>query len=322
MDFKDVQNLVADDMQAVDNIIRRYLHSEVTLINQMANYIIDSGGKRLRPLLALLCAKACGYTGDKHLLVAAIVEFVHTATLLHDDVVDDSCMRRGHETANSIWGNESSVLIGDFVFSRSFEMMVDVGEMRVMEILARASNTIAEGEVMQLLSCNDPDATEKRYMTIIQSKTAKLFQAACQLGAVLAQQPPQIESACAAYGIHIGSAFQLKDDVLDYQSSPQETGKNPGSDLAGGKPTLPLIYALQNSDGNTAKIIRTAIINGGKQHVDKVMMVIESTKAIAYTEDVAGRQARAARQNIETLPRSQYRDTLIGLTEFAISRNA
>ena len=235
MDFKHVQALVAEDMQGVNEAIRKYLHSDVALINEMANYIINSGGKRLRPILAILCARACGYKGDKHYLVAAIIEFIHTATLLHDDVVDESSMRRGNETANSIWGNETTVLVGDFVFSRSFEMMVDVGEMRVMEILARASNTIAEGEVMQLLNCNDPETTEERYMMVIQSKTAKLFEAACQLGAVLADESKEIEFACAKYGTHIGTAFQLKDDLLDYQASSEEMGKNLGDDLAEGK---------------------------------------------------------------------------------------
>ena len=322
MNFKDVQNLVAEDMEEVNAVIRQYLHSDVALISQMANYIIDSGGKRLRPLLALLCARACGYSGDKHALVAAIIEFIHTATLLHDDVVDDSSMRRGHETANSIWGNESSVLVGDFIFSRACEMMVDVDEMRVMEILAHASNTIAEGEVMQLLNCNDPDTTKDRYMTVIQSKTAKLFEAACQLGALLAKQPPEIENACVAYGIHIGIAFQLKDDVLDYQSSPDEMGKNLGDDLAEGKPTLPLIYALQNTNGSTAKVIREAIINGGKQHMDEVMAAIESTGAIAYTENAASEQAQIARQHIELLADNPYRDALIDLTGFAIFRTS
>jgi len=287
----------------------------------MANYIINSGGKRLRPILAILCARACGYSGEKHCLVAAIIEFIHTATLLHDDVVDESSMRRGSETANAIWGNESSVLVGDFVFSRSFEMMVDVGEMRVMEILARASNTIAEGEVMQLLNCNDPDTTEARYMMVIQSKTAKLFEAACQLGAILAGQDNKIEQACAAYGTHIGTAFQLKDDLLDYQASPEQMGKNLGDDLAEGKPTLPLIYALKNSSGATAELIREAIINGGKQHMQAIMKAIEASNAIAYTESSANQQAQMARQQIETLPSNTYRDALIELTDFAIRRD-
>ena len=208
------------------------LHSDVALISQMANYIINSGGKRLRPILAILCARACGYSGEKHFLVAAIIEFIHTATLLHDDVVMNPVYVVGMKLRMQ-FGAMNQVLVGDFVFSRSFEMMVDVGEMRVMEILARASNTIAEGEVMQLLNCNDPDTTEERYMTVIQSKTAKLFEAACQLGAILAKQPIEIEQACAAYGTHIGTAFQLKDDLLDYQASPEEMGKNIGDDLSG-----------------------------------------------------------------------------------------
>ncbi len=320
MDFKSIQNLVAEDMDGVNSAIRQYLHSDVALISQMANYIINSGGKRLRPILAILCARACGYSGEKHYLVAAIIEFIHTATLLHDDVVDESSLRRGHETANAIWGNESSVLVGDFVFSRSFEMMVDVGEMRVMEILARASNTIAEGEVMQLLNCNDPDTTEERYMTVIQSKTAKLFEAACQLGAILAKQPIEIEQACAAYGTHIGTAFQLKDDLLDYQASPEEMGKNIGDDLTEGKPTLPLIYALKNSKGTTAEMIRDAIINGGKQYMQEIMQVIEATDAIAYTEDSANRQAQIAKQQIEILPSNKYQNALVELTNFAVTR--
>ena len=320
MDFKSIQTLVEKDINGVNQAIRQYLHSDVSLISQMANYIINSGGKRLRPILAILCARACGYSGEKHCLVAAIIEFIHTATLLHDDVVDESSLRRGHETANAIWGNESSVLVGDFVFSRSFEMMVDVGEMRVMEILARASNTIAEGEVMQLLNCNDPDTTEERYMMVIQSKTAKLFEAACQLGAILASQNNKTEQACAAYGTHIGTAFQIKDDLLDYQASPEEMGKNIGDDLAEGKPTLPLIYALKNSNGSTAEMIRDAIINGGKQHMQEIMQVIEATNAIAYTEKIANQQAHMARQYIEVLPSNKFRDALLELVDFAITR--
>ena len=322
MDFKSVQSLVAEDMEGVNAAIHQYLHSDVALISQVANYIINSGGKRLRPILAILCARACGYTGDKHCLVAAIIEFIHTATLLHDDVVDESNLRRGHETANAIWGNESSVLVGDFVFSRSFEMMVDVGEMRVMEILARASNTIAEGEVMQLLNCNDPDTTEESYMMVIQSKTAKLFEAACQLGAILAKQSNEVEQACAAYGMHIGTAFQLKDDLLDYQASPEEMGKNLGDDLAEGKPTLPLIYALKNSSGTYAELIRNAIVNGGKQNMQEILQVIKSTNATAYTENTANQQAKTARQKIQILPNNKYRDALFELADFTITRKA
>lgn len=322
MNIQDIQELVAEDMQGVNTAIRKYLHSDVELINQMANYIINSGGKRLRPMLAVLCARACGYTGDKHYLTAAIIEFIHTATLLHDDVVDESGMRRGHETANSIWGNETTVLVGDFVFSRSFEMMVDVGEMRVMEILARASNTIAEGEVMQLLNCNDPETTEERYLAVIQSKTAKLFEAACQLGALLAKQPQEIEQACAAYGTHIGTAFQIKDDVLDYQSSAAEMGKNIGDDLAEGKPTLPLIYALKNSKGKNAELIHDVIVNGGTQNIAEVIAAMRLTGAIDYSNEVAIKHAHSAKEQIRNLALSPYRDALMHLSDFAISRSA
>ena len=320
MDFKSIQSLVADDMEGVNNAIRKYLHSDVALISEMASYIINSGGKRLRPMLAVLCAKACGYSGEKHYLVAAIIEFIHTATLLHDDVVDESNMRRGKQTANAIWGNETTVLVGDFVFSRSFEMMVDVGEMRVMEILATASNTIAEGEVQQLLNCNDPDTTEECYMMVIQSKTAKLFAAACQLGAILAKQDEGVVQAYAAYGTHIGTAFQLKDDLLDYQSSSEEIGKNIGDDLAEGKPTLPLIHALKNSDMETAKLIRKAITHGGRQHLAEILQAIEATHAIAYTEAAAREQSNLARQQIENLPQNDYQNALVELAGFAINR--
>ncbi len=322
MDFKQVQALIADDMEGVNDVIRRHLHSDITLICQIINYILESGGKRIRPLLALLSARACSYTGEKHLQVAAIIEFIHTATLLHDDVVDSSSMRRGHETANLIWGNEASILAGDFLFSRSFEMMVEVGEMRVMEILARASNTIAEGEVMQLLNSNDPDSSEEHYMVVIQSKTAKLFEAACQLGAVLAGQSQEVEAACANYGIHLGTAFQLKDDVLDYQSSPEEMGKNLGDDLTEGKPTLPLIHALKHSDRETAELIREAIIEGGRKHLQEVMTAIEETGAIEHTLKAAQQQALLAQQHIEKLPDNEYRRALTDLTRFAISRTS
>ncbi len=322
MDFKSIQNLVAEDMEGVNEAIRQYLHSDVALISEMANYIINSGGKRMRPMLAVLCARACGYSGQKHYLVAAIIEFIHTATLLHDDVVDESSLRRGNQTANAIWGNETTVLVGDFVFSRAFEMMVDVGEMRVMEILATASNTIAEGEVMQLLNCNDPETTEERYMMVIQSKTAKLFEAACQLGAILAGQNKSIEQSCAAYGMHIGTAFQLKDDLLDYQASPDDMGKNMGDDLAEGKPTLPLIHALKNSDEKTAALIRNAITNGGKENMDEILEAIENSNAISYTEKIANQQAQHAKQKIECLADNKFKQALLNIVDFTISRNA
>ena len=240
MSLDQVRDLVAADMQAVNELIQERLRSDVLLINQLSLYIINSGGKRLRPLLVLLAAHAGGYGGRHHHELAAIVEFIHTATLLHDDVVDASDLRRGRETANAIWGNEASVLVGDFLYSRAFEMMVEVGSMRIMEIMAQTTNTIAEGEVMQLLNCHDPDTTEAHYLEVIRCKTAKLFEAAARIGAVLGEQPPAIEEAMAAYGMHLGTAFQLIDDVLDYSADAAETGKNIGDDLAEGKPTLPL----------------------------------------------------------------------------------
>ncbi len=241
MDFNSIYKLAASDMDAVNTLIQRRLQSEVALVNQLSAYIINSGGKRLRPLLALLVARACGYKGERHVDVAAIVEFIHTATLLHDDVVDESDLRRGKETANNVWGNQAAVLVGDFLYSRAFEMMVDVGMMRIMEILANTTNTIAEGEVLQLLNCNDADTTEERYLEVIYSKTAKLFEAACLIGAVLAELPKEQQDSIARYGMHLGSAFQLVDDILDYSASAEELGKNIGDDLAEGKPTLLLL---------------------------------------------------------------------------------
>ena len=320
MELSDVQALVATDMQAVNDLINRRLHSEVALINQLGHYIIHSGGKRLRPQLALLAARAAGYEGTRHIDIAAIVEFIHTATLLHDDVVDDSAMRRGQDTANALWGNEAAVLVGDFLYSRSFEMMVEVGDMRVMEILSHATNTIAEGEVLQLLNCHDAGTTEVRYMEVIQSKTAKLFEAACQLGVVLAAKPPAVEQAMAAYGMHLGTAFQLVDDVLDYRSTSDEIGKNVGDDLAEGKPTLPLIYAMANGSREQAKVIGQAIEQGGRERIDRVLEAIESTGAIAYTESVARREAELATSQLEQIPDSAYRDALESLARFSVTR--
>ncbi len=321
MDFNSIRQLADADMQAVNALIQRRLHSDVVLINQLSHYIISSGGKRLRPLLALLVARACGYQGDKHIQVAAIIEFIHTSTLLHDDVVDESDMRRGKETANNVWGNQAAVLVGDFLYSRSFEMMVDVGSMRVMEILAQTTNTIAEGEVLQLLNCHDPDTTEARYMEVIHSKTAKLFEAACQLGAVLAGLDANIEQAMAAYGMHLGTAFQLVDDVLDYTADAAEMGKNVGDDLAEGKPTLPLIVAIQRSDETTANLLRLAIEQGGLEQIDTITQAIQQTDAIAYTMDLAKRETQLAIDQLNCLPESDYRQALTTLAWFAINRS-
>ena len=284
MQLNDIQALVATDMEGVNAHIRAQLHSDVALIEQMGEYIVNSGGKRLRPVLAILSARACQYQGEKHHLTAAIIEFIHTATLLHDDVVDASDLRRGRETANSIWGNEASVLVGDFIFSRSFEMMVQVGDMRVMEVLATASNTIAEGEVLQLLNCNDPDTTEQQYMEVIRCKTAKLFEAAARLGPVLAAMPATTEAALAAYGMHLGTAFQLIDDVLDYRADSETMGKNVGDDLAEGKPTLPIIYALNNGNAAQIKVLREVIKNGDRSKLQQVLEIILDTKALEYAQ--------------------------------------
>jgi octaprenyl-diphosphate synthase len=293
----------------------------VVLINQLSHYIIGSGGKRLRPLLALLVARACGYQGDKHIDAAAIVEFIHTATLLHDDVVDESDMRRGKQTANNVWGNQAAVLVGDFLYSRSFEMMVDIGSMRVMEILSTATNTIAEGEVLQLLNCRDPDTTEARYMEVIHSKTAKLFEAACQLGAVLAGLNHEQEQAMARYGMHLGTAFQLVDDVLDYTADAAEMGKNVGDDLAEGKPTLPLIIAMQRSAAPIQGILRKAVEEGGLNELDTIMQAIQQTEAIAYTLQRATQETELAIENLSVLPVSDYKQALENLAWFAIKRS-
>ncbi len=315
-----VRALIADDVCAVDALIRKRLHSDVLLINQLGHYIINSGGKRLRPQLVVLSAKAFGYTGNQHINLAAVIEFIHTATLLHDDVVDGSDLRRGRDTANAIWGNEASVLVGDFLYSRAFEMMVEAGSMRVMEILANATNTIAEGEVMQLLNCNDPDTTEERYLNVIHCKTAKLFEAAARLGAVISGRPAHEEHAIAAYGMHLGTAFQLIDDVLDYSASSQEMGKNVGDDLAEGKPTLPLIQAMRVGTPAQAAIIRHAIENGGRENIAAVTQAIESTGAIAYTARTAQTEARKAAAALSVIPDSPYRDALYALAEFSVNR--
>ena len=259
LQLADVQRMVADDMHAVDQLIEERLHSDVALVNQVSRYIIQSGGKRLRPILVLLCAKAFAYQGPFHLPLAAIVEFIHTATLLHDDVVDASLLRRGQDTANSLWGNEASVLVGDFLYSRAFQMMVELDNMRVMDILAETTNVIAEGEVMQLLNCHNPDTTIEQYLDVIRSKTAKLFEASARLGAVVCEVDPVHEDAIAAYGLHLGIAFQVIDDVLDYYGSADEIGKNVGDDLAEGKPTLPLIHAMNIGTSAQADTVRRAI---------------------------------------------------------------
>lgn len=313
---------VAADMEAVDRLIVDSLRSEVVLVNQMSSYIINSGGKRLRPLLVLLVARACGYAeGSAHVQLAAILEFIHTATLLHDDVVDASDLRRGQETANAVWGNEASVLVGDFLYSRAFQMMVALDDIRVLDILAEATNTIAEGEVLQLLNVHNPDTSEEQYLRVILSKTAKLFEAGAQLGAVISGQDQATEQVLAEFGLHLGTAFQLIDDVLDYSASPEDLGKNIGDDLAEGKPTLPLIYAIQHSSAEDAEQVRQAIKVGGLDYIDDVMRIVQQTNAIEYTRAAAQREAERALACLDVLPDSPCRTSLETLARFSINRS-
>lgn len=320
MEIDQIRELIADDMQAVNQRIEECLRSDVVLINQLSHYIINSGGKRLRPMLVLLASRAFHYEGNQHINLAAIIEFIHTATLLHDDVVDASDLRRGHETANALWGNEASVLVGDFLYSRSFQMMVDANSMRIMSILADATNTIAEGEVMQLMNCNDPDTTEAQYLDVIRCKTAKLFEAATRLGAVLGIGTDVQEQAMADYGMYLGTAFQLVDDALDYNSTSEEIGKNVGDDLAEGKPTLPLIYAMRVGTRTQAQTIRTAIENGGRERIDEILEAIESTGAIEYTAELAKAEAKRAVDKLVLLDASPYQEALASLAEFSVNR--
>ena len=321
MQIDNIKALVAEDMKAVDAVIQHRLSSEVVLVNQLSQYIVNSGGKRLRPLLSLMASQAYGYEGEHHHTLAAIIEFIHTATLLHDDVVDESEMRRGRETANALFGNAASVLVGDFLYSRAFEMMVDVGSMKVMQILAETTNVIAEGEVMQLMNCHDADTTEQRYLDVIHAKTAKLFEAATRLGAVLCERSESEEQAMASYGMHLGTAFQLIDDVLDYSSSSEEMGKNVGDDLAEGKPTLPLIYAMRNGSEEQSKIVRKAIEEGGLNYLDQVMDAIKQTRAIEYTEETARKEAELAIQQLEHLPESEYKKAMTWLANYSVDRS-
>nr|PZN05719.1 MAG: octaprenyl diphosphate synthase [Pseudomonadota bacterium] len=308
-------------MRAVDAVIRRRLASDVVLISQVAEYIINAGGKRLRPVVLLLSAGACGYRGPHHYELAAVVEFIHTATLLHDDVVDESELRRGRQTANAVFGNAASVLVGDFLYSRAFQMMVGVGSMRVMEVLADATNTIAEGEVLQLLNVHNVDVTEQSYLEVIRRKTAKLFEASCRLAAILADAPPEIEAGLAAYGMHLGTAFQVIDDVLDYSGDLSATGKNLGDDLNEGKPTLPLIHAMRHGTPEQAAIVREAIQSGGRDGFEAVLRVIQETDALRVAREHAAREADLARAALNALGDSKYKQSLLDLATFAVERS-
>mgnify|MGYP001823583225 FL=1 len=320
--FADVTELAREDMQAVDRLIATSLESDVALVSQVSQYIVTSGGKRLRPLLVLLAARALGYDGEQHIRSAAIIEFIHTATLLHDDVVDSSARRRGRDTANTVFGNQASVLVGDFLYSRAFQMMVDIDSMHVMQILADATNTIAAGEVMQLMNVHDPDTTEDSYRQVIYRKTARLFEAGAQIAAVLAGRDPADEAAMITYGQNLGAAFQLVDDALDYNSSAAELGKNLGDDLAEGKPTLPLIYAMQKGSAEDKELIRNAIVEGGLDHLERITAIIEATGALEYTARRAQEAADMAIAALSEVPDSAHKQALVAIAEFSIQRRS
>ena len=318
-----VKELVRDDLVAVDAVIRASMKSAVPLVDQVAEHIIAGGGKRLRPLIVLLAARACGYRGASHIDAAAFIEFIHTATLLHDDVVDGSERRRGRDTANAVYGNQASVLVGDFVYSRAFQMMAAIGSQRVMEIMSEATNVIAEGEVLQLMNAGDPDTTQQRYLEVIHRKTAKLFEAGAEVSAVLAAASPSQQRALADYGRHLGTAYQLIDDVLDYQSDPEERGKNLGDDLAEGKPTLPLIHALRLSgDDGVKQLIRGAIEQGGLEQLEVIVAAIESTGALEYTRRLAQDEADRALMALQALPETPCKQGLAALARFAVERSS
>jgi octaprenyl-diphosphate synthase len=322
LSFNDVAELAGADMRAVDDLIRQSLRSDVALVSQVSEYIVAGGGKRLRPLIVLLAARALGYTGRRHVDAAAIIEFIHTATLLHDDVVDSSARRRGRDTANTVFGNQASVLVGDFLYSRAFQMMVDVGRMRVMRILADATNTIAAGEVMQLMNVHDPEISEDNYRQVIYRKTARLFEAGAQIAAVLANRHADDEAAMIRYGRNLGTAFQLVDDALDYGASAEELGKNLGDDLAEGKMTLPLIYAMENASASDRKMIRSAIEADGLQRLAEIQGVIEATGALQYTAARAQEAADLAIDSLSALPESEHRQALVAIAEFAVKRRS
>jgi len=319
--LEQILSLSAPDMAKVDECIHESLQSEVVLINQIANYIVSSGGKRLRPMLLTLCAHACGYQGQNHIPLAAIIEFIHTATLLHDDVVDESDLRRGQQSAHAVWGNAASVLVGDFLYSRSFQMMVSLDSMRIMEVLAHTTNTISEGEVQQLLNMGNPEVDQQRYMQVIENKTAKLFEAACRLAAIISNQPEAIENALALYGNRLGSAFQIADDVLDYTGDAGTMGKNAGDDLAEGKPTLPLILAREKCSETERELLDEAIRNGGLDDLSPVLKIIEKTDSLNATMAIAMKMADEARQAIQDLPASPWRVALEQLADYSVNRD-
>ena len=314
--------LVATDMREVDAVIRRRLTSDVALVNQIGEYIIGAGGKRMRPMLVIMFARALGFRGAEQHELAATVEFIHTATLLHDDVVDESSLRRGRQTANALFGNAASVLVGDFLYSRAFQMMVSVNRMRVLEVLADATNVIAEGEVLQLMNMHDPDIAVSEYLRVIRFKTAKLFEASARLGAVLADASSDVEEACAAYGRSLGTAFQLVDDLLDYEGNTAELGKNVGDDLREGKPTLPLLIAMERGTAAERDLIRHAIEHGEVARLAEIVEIVRHTGAIAATREAARREADQAATQLEHLPESEYREALLEFCARSVERSS
>ncbi len=323
MDFKAIQALTADDMAKVNETIHAQLNSDVSLINQLGFYIISGGGKRIRPMLAVLSARALGYQGNAHTTAAAFIEFIHTATLLHDDVVDESDMRRGKATANAAFGNAASVLVGDFIYTRSFQMMTELGSMKILKLMSDAVNVIAEGEVQQLMNCNDPDTTEESYMQVIYSKTARLFEAATQIGAILNDAPEDVERALQNYGKYLGTAFQLIDDVMDYTSDGDDMGKNVGDDLAEGNPTLPLLYAMQNGSEQQASMIREAIEKAnGMDKLKEILAAMDETGSLEYTRQQAYKEADKAIAELSVLEESEYKQALITLAHMSVHRSS
>ena len=322
MTFQSMLAPVAEDMRRVDELIATRLESDVALVRKVAEYLVGAGGKRLRPALLLLACGALGYRGEARFTAAAVIEFIHTATLLHDDVVDESQLRRGAPTANAAFGNAASVLVGDFLYSRSFQMMVELDDMRVMQVLADATNLIAAGEVMQLMGSHDPQVDEARYLEVIRRKTAKLFEAAARIGAVLARSAPQVEDGLARYGAHVGTAFQLIDDVLDYSGDEAAIGKQLGDDLAEGKPTLPLIHALRSGDAAEQAVVRQAIVAGGRADFSAVLAAIRRCGSLDYARAAARREANAAAAALKALPASDFKRSLLELASFSVVRQA
>ncbi len=321
-DFDDIQTLLKEDLTQTDALLQSRLSSNVALINQMSSYIIGAGGKRLRPLLLLLCARATNYQGGHHRLMAVVIELIHTATLLHDDIVDESATRRGKNTANEVWGNAPSVLVGDFLYSRAFEMMVEPGSMKIMQILSKATNEIAQGEVLQLLNCQNSALTESEYYQVIERKTAVLFQAATQIGGMLSEIDRIQEQALKDYGLHLGNAFQIIDDVLDYESDSATMGKEVGDDLAEGKTTLPMIYALANTSGPDKRLLEDAINNADNSKITQVVQILQSVDAFGYTRTQAKKSADLAKSALKDINESPYKEALILLCDLSLARKS